>query len=530
MLENLKPGDEVFDVDVDVNAELTYILLLDERPQLNLRIEWTYNINLDHLTFILDDKVYFNLEEIPRGPDHDEWIRYIQLDGSSDRCINPLAPREYFFSPDSCLSREEQTHALCQFTSASPKIIDPATWTKTKASRSVLNTLTLFTFANLVEDSYGVLSSLVYKYKPTTPLFIVPAQYLLNIAAPGILHLTEERAMDRSGSDPYRDKRGRELHSTFHPTIHLWFRNCLVIMADNLDDEDWCKCWIGIAIEKLNAARQEGSTVTALLWSVYHAVAVVISDEGVSHSKPVSIIAAFKVDDDAFVNGVDFLMHFLKPSFIEFTSVNVKVPSLTNDTAYMNTKLRLPFDVVVRILDFVDIKTYNSCNLLSKAYRVYWSRHPRIGQLKLSKARPNRKEDISNYDMPLLGVSRCDDFSSSSPMDMYLFHPNVKFYRGENDNAKQPGMPFYTQIRIYDPILTLPTVHRIEFMMVTMYGTDHATDYLIPAKDIGQRFGKAAFHHTFEHLREASCNAYRKTEVDIGFYYYSLTFWVDRKY
>ena len=511
-------------MDVGVDTELPCIELLDERPQPDFYNDWTYNINLDHLTFILDDKVYFNLEEIPRGPDHDEWVRYIQLDGSRDRCINPFAPREYFFSPDSYLGQEERAHALGQFASATPKIIEPATWTRTTASRSVLNTLTLFTFANLVEDSYGVLSSLIYKYKPFVPFFIVPAQYLLTVAAPGILHLTEERAIDWSG----RDKKGRLEDS--HSTIHLWFRNCLVIMADRLDDEDSCKCWIGIAIEKINATRKEATTVTALLWSVYHAVAVVISNEGVSHSEPVPVIAAFKVDDDAFVNGVDFLMHFLRPSFVEFTSVNAKTLALANDTIYMNTKLRLPFDVVVRILDFVDVKTYNSCNILAKAYRVYWARHPRIGKFRLSKARPNRKEDISNYDMPLVSVTQCDDFSSLGPMDMYLFHPNVKLRRNENENAKQPGTPFYTQIRIYDPVLTLPMFQPIEFRMVTLCGTNHATDYLIPAKDIGQCFGKVAFHHTFERLQYDRCNSDREIEVNIGFFYQSVTFWVDQKY
>lgn len=511
MLEDLEPGDCVKDTDY---PELPCLDAFNCHPQRPRGAEWTYNIDLDRFSFIIDNSVYFNLEKIPRGSDHDEWVRYIQLDGNGDRCIDPLAPKEYFSSFDSCLSQQEQERALGQFASATRKIIDPKTWTKTSKSRSILNTLTLFTFANLVEDSYGVLSSLCYKYQPTKPLFIVPAQYLLTIAAPGLLHLTEKRAMDQGKSRP----RGFRNRQEFYSTQQLWFRNCLVIMADNLDNEDVCKCWIGIAIEKLNATRQEGSTVTALLWSVNHAVAVVISDEGVSHSKTVPVVAAFKADDDAFVNGVDFLMHFLKPSFMEFTStsVNVREPTLAKKPTYVNTRPRLPFDVVVRILDFVDVKTYNSCNILAKSYRVHWAKFPRIGQFKLFKAISNHGENISNYDMPLFRVTRCDDISSPTPVDMYLFHPNPAMVRHGYEKAKQPGTSFCTQIRIYDPVLTPPNDQRTEFMMVTLNGVYYATDYLVPAEDIGRRFLKTAFLRDFEDLQYESCYN-RGIDVDIGF-------------
>ena len=53
-------------------------------------------------------------------------------------------------------------------------------------------------------------------------------------------------------------------------------------------------------------------------------------------------------------------------------------------------------------------------------------------------------------------------------------------------------------------------------MMVTLNGVYYATDYLVPAEDIGRRFLKTAFLRDFEDLQYESCYN-RGIDVDIGF-------------
>ena len=466
-----------------------------QRPRNDEYAQWIYTIDLSRLEFVIDNKIFFRLDNIPRGPEGSDWIGYIQVDGSGIRCMDPLTPKEYRSPFRQKLDERVVEPALDLYSVLSPRILDPQIWTQTDFSRPVLNDLTLYIFKTAVWENYSIFSTL-----PVRPLndvdFAIGAQFLLTLAAPGLLHLTEERADDVVEYNSTMSWIGRldAYRSIFYKKPRLWFRNCLIVMARSLDDEVQLKGWVVIALEELFKAHRKGSTTTALLWSIQHAVAVVVTDEGVAHSQAIPILDTFMIDDEAFTNGIDFLMHFLKPSLTDLTQpFRGRIPDRGRPS--------LPFDVVTRILDFTDVKTYNVCRLLTKAVRVNWSRKPRIREFALGKAARDPEERFK-YPYPFR-VQRRGTFCPEAPVVMYLHHPDnyVPEIEEEIDGQvceSHPGIPFYAQIRKYDRILfKMGVFDEREFISVLFKGKEYASDFLVSTDEIEKCAEKKA--QTFAH-------------------------------
>ena len=56
-----------------------------QRPRNDEYAQWIYTIDLSRLEFVIDNKIFFRLDNIPRGPEGSDWIGYIQVDGSGIR-------------------------------------------------------------------------------------------------------------------------------------------------------------------------------------------------------------------------------------------------------------------------------------------------------------------------------------------------------------------------------------------------------------------------------------------------------------
>ena len=449
----------------------------------------------------------FRLDKLPRGPDSRDWIEYIQLDGTCNRCILPSTPREYLLNIHTNVCDLFPDHIWDIYDSVADRItmIEPETWTRTPCSRPVLNDLSYFAFKSVVEESYGIFSTL-QKYGPQSHYFQWAARVLLTAAAPGLLHVTESLAEDESKD--YRFS-GRKVTTAQHSSWRYrteghfyWFRNCLIVFASWL--EEWLEGWIGMTVERIQQKHSGRSTCTALLWSVRHVVAIVVSDSGISRSPLIPVIEAFGVDDDAFVNAVDFLMHFLQPSHISIAPGSQSSPNASYACSAANTGIRLPFDVVMRILDYADVKTYNSCATLSKIYRINWSRHPRVGRSKLFKAR-HATNDGGNPPEHAVGALPFGDSIMSSPCSMRFFHADFELWSRQ---PEEPGTQLFFHIPSSDVVCC-----RLEFVPLNLTESNESLYYIVPEEVVDQCSEKKAFKHPFNTI------AYRRSNYGINYSY-----------
>ena len=227
-------------------------------PEHDILIEWTYVIDLDRLEFVVDNNAFFRLDKLPRGPIDTDWVECLGLDGCGNRCALPSTPRDILADIHPDIEDLVLAHARESYSSVTPQILDSATWTQKASSRPLKNQLSLYAFKSLVEIHYGLFSTL-NQHRPDSSSFQVPAQFLLTMAAPGILHFTEDRARDGLKENPITYIETREPHSKEVPR-RWWFRNCLVFMASRLDDETCRKGWIGLVVEEVRKCSSDRST------------------------------------------------------------------------------------------------------------------------------------------------------------------------------------------------------------------------------------------------------------------------------
>jgi hypothetical protein len=440
-------------------------------------IDWIYVIDLDNLLFSVDYTTSIRLDKIPRGPEHVEWIQYLRLDGSGDRCVHPSTPREILPSETPYVDHLLPEDSLQVYSESNPQILDPSRWFRSSDNRPVLNELSLFAFTAAIEECYGALRE-SSTFRPDLEIFQIPAKFLLSLAAPGIMRVTEGQGCTNStfssgASTPRREglrhylkmcdggiqeeslnafERSRQKRQDDDLPLCWRFRNCIVVLANRLDDPDYVKRWIGLAIKRARGRQtnvsdnSNGTEHTVLLWSMQYAVAVVISDAGVSHTPTMPIMDAFGRDDSAFVNGVDFLMHFLQPSFIHPVTTQGSVKS---SDVQDPTKAGLPFDVVTRIIDYADVKTHNSFSVVSKLYRAYWARHPRVGRFKLVKG---SSKAVGEDQFPhTVSAVDCADDTASTPQDMFLFCGQPDMRDDDDEDWDEQGHSIVLRLPFYDP-------------------------------------------------------------------------------
>lgn len=119
-------------------------------------------------------------------------------------------------------------------------------------------------------------------------------------------------------------------------------------MASRLDDDSCMRAWIGKAIRRLRPRLQGEDTLTALIWSVRRVVVVRLSQQGITHSRAVPVLEAFRSDEKAFDNAVDMLMYYLRPSFITHEWTKSTGVATLNATPVVADSGRptLPMDIV----------------------------------------------------------------------------------------------------------------------------------------------------------------------------------------
>ena len=132
--EDAEPYCNCYEIECEKHYEV-----MDYPPALDLWIEWTFVIDLDFQAFTVDDAVYFRLDKLPRGPDNAEWINYLELDATYNRCILPSTPREYLLDIHERVDNlfPDRNHARDVYNSIAKDIstIEPVTWRRTTSSR-----------------------------------------------------------------------------------------------------------------------------------------------------------------------------------------------------------------------------------------------------------------------------------------------------------------------------------------------------------------------------------------------------------
>jgi hypothetical protein len=464
--------------------------------------EFTYAIDLDRIEFRVDFNAIFNLGKIPRGPDHTEWINYLQLDGSGDRCLHPSTPRESIsphLPPTSHLIPED---AGSTYLANKPQSVDLTTWLRASDNRPVLDELSLFAIKAVIEDSYGALC-VSCDYGPDGEHFQVPAKLLLTLLAPGILNIDNVLVRDRLTKE-------HPLYNFFNTRsdkpdpgnmpIRWWFRNCLIILASRLDESKFLPKWIGLAIQSArNSLRLSKETeCTVILWSMQHAIVVKVSEAGVSHTPPFPVLDAFGRDESAFTTGVDLLMRCLQPSCIDITINHDKD---TTSIAEDRSRVSLPFDVVMRVLDFAPPKTYNACSMLSRLYRANWAKHPRVGRYKLSQAKPDLARKDSAFPHTVWAID-CINAPTAESKRMFLFSV------GSCSSVKRDRRfsSIYLHVPLYDPgyfrSRSPIAYYTPEFVPATISGLGARRDYILLEED---------FHEHPNHLKHAFNRAKSET-------------------
>jgi hypothetical protein len=357
-----------------------------------------------------------------------------------------------------------------------------------------LDELSLFAVKAVIEDSYGALCA-SYHYGSEKQIFQVPAKFLLTLLAPGILNIDNVLLRDRlTKQHPHYNSfitRSDEPDPRNMP-VRWWFRNCLIILASSLDKSSYLPKWVGLAIQSARNRLSKGTECTVILWSMRHAIVVKVSEVGVSHTPPFPVLDAFGSDESAFTTGVDLLMQCLQPSCID---VSVKHDRENISVAEDRTRVSLPFDVVIRVLDFVPPKTYNACSMLSRLYRANWAEHPRVSRYKLFQAKPDLARKDSAFPHTVWAVD-CINAPTALPKRMFLFSV------GSCSSVKRDRRftSIYLHLPLYDPEYfrhRLPGFCIPEFSSATISGFDGRRDYILLKDDFEEypKRLKRAFNH-----------------------------------
>lgn len=491
-------------------------------PPQHVYMEFTYIVDLDELLFIVDNNVFYPLNKIPRGKNDNRWIQFLTVDGCNVRCAHPSTPRKFFadiYPPMDDLLYHNNVNSDGQRSRLRPRLIRDTEWKPSRGTRSALNVVSLYMMKAMLEDQYSKFST-IHMYRPDTKAFQVPAKALLAQAAPGLYYSTSSPVyMDgcttRSLLCIYTEVMSRRDYDFFWKDSDLeeyilqkgvnlfyWFRNCLIVMASRLDDEVYLKSWMSIAEERLKAKLVGDETLTAVLWSIRHAMVLQVSKGTVSRTRVVPVVESYWDNKRAFEDAVDMLMYYLQPSFTpphengSQRQVRAHRENTTISTRPDPRRPSLPFDVVLRILDNADPWTQYVCSSLTKTVRCEWAKHPWISGLKLYAS-------STHSEHPDACRAIKSGLSEGEPVSMNFVHCPVDYNSGLEEqgfvvSVQENGCPIFAYVKESNwdipDLIRLPPhrqIVRASFFPPHWLGEysrsnplRRCRDFLIPTKDI----------------------------------------------
>ena len=436
-------------------------------PPISSLYWWSYNLDLDAEAFVVNGTAFFKMDTIPRGDEHSDWIPCMQDDKTGQPFIKPEFQH---LSPDIHPEIDDLiTPGLGEYRkiTPTPRIIDPSEWKLKTEPYSLMATFTRFILGGLLEDSYATMST-THQFRPDSIPFQVLSKLVLAVAAPGCVispawedigwlgsvefDLTSWQSLvdlcfrpstsdfDQPGGTNFGDSGGTpgsqvDATSERHPLFHR-FRNCLIVMTSRLDDDDYFHAWVDMSIQKLRRTTScFRGTQTALLWSMRHVAVVTVSGSSVAHSRAIPFMKAYQEDTDTFNDACDLLLYYLRPTCIHPEDINKVVAGIPTSITNRSS-LKLPFEIITRILEMSDGKTYQSSRFFSKDFRKEWVKYPRLKGFKVLKIVPYdhrssslRIDEQSLRDRSIFHVyARRHDSFDERPTRCTLLRSNLLLY------------------------------------------------------------------------------------------------------
>ncbi len=135
-------------------------------------------------------------------------------------------------------------------------------------------------------------------------------------------------------------KNWRTSCATEKDSIRSGFGGRLVVITRTLDDEEHFKSQVGLVLRKME--EEQRSECTVILWSIHHVAVVVVSGGNISHSDPVPVAAALRMDREKLVEGIKLIAHYLPPVVADESAIFV---------------CRLPLELVLHVMEFFGCQT-----------------------------------------------------------------------------------------------------------------------------------------------------------------------------
>ncbi|KAL5512380.1 hypothetical protein ACEPAG_3372 [Sanghuangporus baumii] len=413
----------------------------NEAPVNDVNIRWVYTIDLDKLVFSVDGAAHFKLNSIPRGEDGQEWIQYLGQDGVGWRCLKPSTPKlhiadvELYPAPPEIrdvASRIGEDIDQFQYHSLGATLVDPGDLLKHCSRTEIASQAIAVTVVKAVVGHFYGRFCDACQYEPLDQRFQRSAAYLLRATAPNFLQL--HLASDPVKEVPIRESRNKDKEDdpelcNRKPGAFYWFRGRLILLTNRLEFETRLKASIACVVTHIKEKRLQ--SCTALIWSIRHIVVVRVFNDRVVHTPALPLLPAFGADDDAFAASVSLMAHFLRPLCAEESSTS-DVMHGKSDSSYpmrsrsppgiasasSSDRISLPTDVVLEIMKFADVQTYNiALSRLTWAIRTAWMNRPRIGPYAIYGVASSFSDDTkftSNTVTPHPVPSICCSTSSTS--------------------------------------------------------------------------------------------------------------------
>ncbi|KAL5480245.1 hypothetical protein ACEPAI_1515 [Sanghuangporus weigelae] len=413
----------------------------NEAPVNDVNIRWVYMIDLDRLVFSVDGAAHFKLNSIPRGEDGQEWIQYLGQDGVGWRCLKPSTPKTHVADvelyPDlleigDVASRIGEDVDQFQYHSLGATLVDPGDLLEDCSQTEIASQAIAVTLMKaVVGHFYGMLCD-ACRYEPSDRRFQRPAAYLLRATAPNFLqlHLASDPVIELPPQEvESKDKEeGPEKVHNRKPGVFYWFRGCLILLSNRLEFETHLKASIARVVAHIKEKRLE--SCAALIWSIRHVVVVRVINDRIVHTPALSVLPVFGADDNAFAASVTLMAHFLRPMCAEKSPasdfVHVKSDSCPTGSGKpagttsvsSSDRISLPTDVVLEIMKFADVQTYNTAfSGITWATRTAWMNRPRIGPYAICgvvSSSSDAAKTTSNTVTPRPVPSICSSTSSTS--------------------------------------------------------------------------------------------------------------------
>jgi hypothetical protein len=320
-------------------------------PENDLYIEWTYTYDLDNLHFVVDSKARFSLRAIARKSP-EEWIPFIATDARGYRCLSLDTPSELvgqFTHIDDIFLGADPIPALSDFVPTST--ISPSAWAKplTPHHRRLLLAQVNATIA----ETYTELSMF-----PPCDRSVLQIQ---NLALSFLEAIVPNNQALVKGDSP-------RLDIPDHPkpppgTSWFWYRRCLILLATQLDNRERFQLYVQAIAARAKA--KNWVSCTALVWSVRHVAVVQVSQDGVSHSDPVPLLAAYGSDEEAFMSALHLLWYYLPyPRW--------RIVDETPTTSGSPNPAYLPTEILIKIMMFTAQDHYPKYQFLSRGFFKLW--------------------------------------------------------------------------------------------------------------------------------------------------------------